>query len=122
VWRRNGWRASDGDSVANQDLWWKLQAKLRELEEEGILVQFWWIPRAVNEADAYAKFGAVRPPYCSKISDLFTFITRKWTLSMTKLEISGLRRGCYPDRIEGCQPPFLYPITNFQPGYSLKNW
>jgi len=28
-------------SVANQDLWWKLQEKLRELEEERIMVHLW---------------------------------------------------------------------------------
>jgi len=93
VWGRNEWRASNGVSVVNQDLWWKLQAKLRDLEEEGILVQFWWIPRGLNEADEYAKSGAVRPLYCSKIFDLFTFITRKCTLYMTKFETSWPRSG-----------------------------
>jgi len=58
-WRKNGWRTRTGAEVANQDLWKKLEAKLRTMEEQGMLVQFWWIPRDLNEADAYAKAGAV---------------------------------------------------------------
>lgn len=40
----------------------------------------------MKQPDAYAKFGAVRPPYCSLIFNLFLFITRKWTLSMAKFK------------------------------------
>jgi ribonuclease HI len=58
-WRKNGWKTKAGTAVANQDLWKKLEAKLRKMEEQGMLVQFWWIPRELNEADAYAKAGAV---------------------------------------------------------------
>lgn len=53
-WRTNKWRR-----VANQDLWKKLEEELREMERRGILVQFWKIPRDWNEADKYAKAGAV---------------------------------------------------------------
>ena len=37
----------------------KLEKKLREMEKRGMLVQFWKIPREWNEADEYAKAGAV---------------------------------------------------------------
>jgi len=62
-WRKNGWKTNTGAAVANQDLWKKLEAKLREMEKQEMLVQFWRIPRAWNEADAYAKAGAVSPIY-----------------------------------------------------------
>jgi ribonuclease HI len=58
-WRMNGWKTSAGRPVVNQDLWNKLEEKLREMEKEGMLVQFWKIPREWNEADKYAKAGAV---------------------------------------------------------------
>ena len=58
-WRRNGWKTTTGNSVANQDLWKMLEARLREMEGRGMLVQFWKIPREWNEADEYAKAGAV---------------------------------------------------------------
>jgi len=58
-WRKNGWKTTTGGSVANQDLWKKLEGKLREMEKRGMLVQFWKIPREWNEADEYAKAGAV---------------------------------------------------------------
>ena len=58
-WRKNGWKTSSGSPVANQDLWNMLEEKLRKMEESGMLVQFWKIPREWNEADEYAKAGAV---------------------------------------------------------------
>ena len=58
-WRTNGWMTTAGKPVANQDLWKKLEAKLREMEKSGMLVLFWKIPREWNEADKYAKAGAV---------------------------------------------------------------
>jgi len=58
-WRKNGWKTKAGTSVVNKDLWKEVEEKLRMMEERGMLVQFWWIPREWNEADAYAKAGAV---------------------------------------------------------------
>ena len=73
-WRRNGWKTNTRAAVANQDLWKKVEAKLREMEKEGMLVQFWWIPRGWNEADSYAKAGAVGLLY-SKLSNLRSLFT-----------------------------------------------
>lgn len=58
-WRTNGWKTASGSPVVNQDLWQKLDLKLRGMEEKGMLVLFWKIPRELNEADKYAKAGAV---------------------------------------------------------------
>ena len=58
-WRTNGWKTIAGTPVANQDLWKKLEDQLREMEKKGMLVKFWKIPREWNEADKYAKAGAV---------------------------------------------------------------
>jgi len=73
-WRRNGWKTNTGAAVANQDLWKKLEAKLRDMERDGMLIQFWWIPRGWNEADSYAKAGAVGPQY-SKLLNLRSLFT-----------------------------------------------
>jgi ribonuclease HI len=58
-WRNNGWMTSAGKPVVNQDLWKKVEEKLRQMERGGMLVLFWKIPREWNEADEYAKAGAV---------------------------------------------------------------
>ena len=58
-WRENGWKTTSGHPVMNQDLWNKLEAKLRDMEEQRMLVQFWNIAREWNEADKYTKIGAV---------------------------------------------------------------
>jgi ribonuclease HI len=44
-WRKNGWKTTSRSPVANQDLWKKLEVKLREMEKNGMFVQFWKIPR-----------------------------------------------------------------------------
>ena len=66
-WRKNGWKTTARSPVANQDLWKKLENKLREMEKKGMLVQFWKIPREWNEADEYAKAGAVIFHFSNKI-------------------------------------------------------
>jgi ribonuclease HI len=57
-WMDRGWQTSAGKPVANRDLWEGLLRRIRKLEEGGCHVQFWLIPRELNEADAYAKAGA----------------------------------------------------------------
>ena len=56
-WKRNGWRTAQRTPVENRDLWEDLLTALREQDGRGVLVQFWLIPREVNQADAYAKAG-----------------------------------------------------------------
>jgi ribonuclease HI len=58
-WCKNGCKTTSRSPVANQNLWKKLEVKLREMEKSGMLVQFWKIPREWNEVDEYAKAGAV---------------------------------------------------------------
>ena len=36
-----------------------LDVKLRDMEKHEMLIQFWRIPQGLNEADVYAKAGAV---------------------------------------------------------------
>lgn len=58
-WERNGWKTARGEEVKNRDLWEALRTELRRVERDGLLVQFWRIPREYNEADAYAKDATV---------------------------------------------------------------
>ena len=57
-WKRRGWRTAAGTPVMNRDLWEQLLAKLEVQDDRGVLVQFWQIPRELNEADPLAKEGA----------------------------------------------------------------
>ena len=66
TWRKNEWKTNTGAVVENLDLWRKLDDKLRDMEKYEMLVQFWRIPREWNEADAYAKSGAVSPLYYNR--------------------------------------------------------
>ncbi|KAH6897591.1 RNase H domain protein [Coprinopsis sp. MPI-PUGE-AT-0042] len=60
-WRNNNWKKSDGKPAANRDLWEAILARIKTMEEQGCLVQFWLIPRKWNEADCYAKEAAAIP-------------------------------------------------------------
>ncbi|PBK73628.1 ribonuclease H-like protein [Armillaria solidipes] len=58
-WRTSGWRNSQGKRVANLDLFLKLDDAIGLIEQEGIQVGFWHIPRELNsEADELAKAAA----------------------------------------------------------------
>ncbi|KAH6913622.1 ribonuclease H-like domain-containing protein, partial [Coprinopsis sp. MPI-PUGE-AT-0042] len=59
-WIARGWKTRAGKEVANRDLWEKLLAGIRKLEKSGCHIQFWLIPRDLNEADAYAKAAAAK--------------------------------------------------------------
>ncbi|KAG0646619.1 Ribonuclease H [Hyphodiscus hymeniophilus] len=58
-WESNGWRTSGKDTVKNQDLWQLLLRAVRRLDQYGIRVLFWRIPRALNQdADRAARKAA----------------------------------------------------------------
>ena len=68
-WQSNGWLTARRMPVENRDLWEMLLAALRDQDEWGVLVQFWLIPRELNEADPYAKAGTFeeRPKRMGKV-------------------------------------------------------
>ena len=94
TWRKNDWKTNTGAVIENLDLWRKLDARLRDMEKHEMLVQFWWIPQGLNEADVYAKAGAVSFLYYIQNSQTpahyLPYVTRKRTLTSAKLEISWL--------------------------------
>jgi ribonuclease HI len=58
IWAHNGWRTSSG-MVKNKDLWEMLLGEVERWDSWGVEVQFWRIPRALNEmADSAAKRAA----------------------------------------------------------------
>ncbi|KAF4581097.1 RNase H domain protein [Ophiocordyceps camponoti-floridani] len=59
LWIRNGWKTSGGDQVRNKDLWEALLGEVEHLSNKGLKIQFWRIPRELNEvADGEAKRAA----------------------------------------------------------------
>ncbi|KAJ4309120.1 hypothetical protein N0V84_011686 [Fusarium piperis] len=59
-WIRNGWRTSSRAGVKNRDLWEALLGEFSRLEEVGLKVEFWRIPRSLNAvADQAAKEAAM---------------------------------------------------------------
>jgi len=57
TWKQNGWRTSEGQDVANRDLWERLDTRLTRLsnQENDIDVLFWHVDRSQNiEADRLA--------------------------------------------------------------------
>jgi len=63
-WLANDWTSSSGHQVRNQDLWEKLLDGVDELDDCGLLVQFWHIPREWNTvADRAAKRAAENVGY-----------------------------------------------------------
>lgn len=62
-----------------------MEEKLREMEKNGMLVQFWKIPREWNEADQYAKAGAVISYFLFLNEEiLILFIIRRWIPLLAK--------------------------------------
>jgi ribonuclease HI len=63
-WEATGWKLASykgraPEPVKNQDLWKLLLTLVRQLQENGVNVAFWRIPREWNEtADKFAKNGA----------------------------------------------------------------
>jgi ribonuclease HI len=53
---KNGWTTRGGVDVKNRDLWEVLLGEFERVEDKGLAVQFWRIPRDWNTvADAAAK-------------------------------------------------------------------
>ena len=66
-WTEHQWKTSEGDNVANQDLWEMLLGEAERYQEQGLAIEFWRIGRHMNEiADAAAKKAALE-------TDLKTF-------------------------------------------------
>jgi len=65
-WEATGWKLASykgraPEPVKNQDLWKLLLTLIRQLQENGVNIAFWRIPREWNErADEFAKKGAER--------------------------------------------------------------
>ncbi|EEU45670.1 uncharacterized protein NECHADRAFT_80795 [Fusarium vanettenii 77-13-4] len=58
-WLWNGWRTSNREAVKNRDLWQALLGEFERLEELGLKVEFWKIPRSENPiANRVAKQAA----------------------------------------------------------------
>ena len=56
AWAQNSWRTVGGADVKNRDLWEVLLGEVERYKEEGMVVEFWRIPREWNTAaDAAAK-------------------------------------------------------------------
>ncbi|KAJ5113276.1 hypothetical protein N7456_001810 [Penicillium angulare] len=58
-WIKNDWKRSPGNPVQNRDLWEWLLREVDRLAKMGMSVEFWRIPRELNEiADRHAKIAA----------------------------------------------------------------
>ena len=57
-WRTNGYRNAKGTPVINADLFRRVDQKVMGLNDLGVEVLFWHVPRSRNkEADALANAG-----------------------------------------------------------------
>lgn len=65
-WQQNGWQTSTRKPVKNKDLWEEFIKQFGRQRDNGLEVQFWLIPRALNSvADRLAK-QAARDPACAE--------------------------------------------------------
>lgn len=55
-WEKDNWQTEDGP-VRNKDLWQALLQKFHYWSIEGLQLQFWKIPRNLNEAHRWARVG-----------------------------------------------------------------
>ncbi|KAF2422597.1 ribonuclease H-like protein [Tothia fuscella] len=70
TWQRNGWQTSMGKSVVNWDLWEVIIKETEKWSKEGLQVQFWLIPKALNSvAEGLANQGAAEPA-CEKWNEI----------------------------------------------------
>lgn len=81
-WKQRGWTTAAGTPVMNKDLWELLLAKLEVLDDRGVLVQFWQIPRELNEADSLAKEGASQDDKYLEIVDISSLDFDPYLLTM----------------------------------------
>jgi len=57
-WKNNGWQTAKKTPVKNRDLWEEMIERVLELEDLGTTVDFWRVPREMNEeADELANDG-----------------------------------------------------------------
>ncbi|MCJ1469239.1 hypothetical protein MMC07_007872 [Pseudocyphellaria aurata] len=70
-WKQRNWKTSAGTPVVNKDLWEALLAKLETLDDRGVMVQFWQIPRELNEADSLAVEGANKENRDTEMTQIF---------------------------------------------------
>jgi ribonuclease HI len=72
-WTRNGWKTRNGGMAKNRDLWEVLLDEVEKLDDQGLRVQLWNIPRELNrDADAAAKKAITMERVDIKGSDTVT--------------------------------------------------
>ncbi|PHH75244.1 hypothetical protein CDD80_2523 [Ophiocordyceps camponoti-rufipedis] len=59
IWVGNGWKTTENTDVKNKDLWEVILGQIELLHDRGLRVQFWRIPRQLNQvADCAARYAA----------------------------------------------------------------
>ncbi|KAI1114443.1 ribonuclease H-like protein [Nemania sp. NC0429] len=72
TWIENGWKTAGGTDVKNKDLWEMLLGEVEKWKDEGLLINFWRIPRDWNKvADAAAKKAAEKDEAPDRWMDMF---------------------------------------------------
>lgn len=81
-WKQRGWTTEAGSPVMNKDLWEMLLAKLEVLDDRGVMVKFWQIPRELNEADSLAREGANQDEKYLQITDVSAIDFQPYLITM----------------------------------------